>query len=376
MSYCSNIHCSRDACTKHDTPLQFEHDAKVAPVLLAVDGSPFSAYAVRWALHMFDADFMIVHAYDYVPSGLNALGMSMAAGGNGGEEYINSLRSQAELQAYNVLQSVEQLFEESGRSACLLKALVVRGEARSVITNFVNEFRIEVAVVGSRGTNGVSSRMLGTVSDYLLHNAACHVCVVHPPPEMPVATSQSMLEMMVDLPSDEAEAKMEEIANKELPTAARTIYIALDGSEQAHKAFEWSRDHFLRRGDTVVLVMAFTPVKERRNSLFGWASLFGPPVFSFGQEDGTDTESIVHTRMKEYAIKLSPEVKRITGTSCKMCLQAGDPRDLICNITENAGQVDVLVLGSRGRGAVKRAVLGSVADYVATHARCSIMIVK
>ncbi|KAF3556416.1 hypothetical protein F2Q69_00010234 [Brassica cretica] len=36
----------------------------------------------------------------------------------------------------------------------------------------------------------------------------------------------------------------------------------------------------------------------------------------------------------------------------------------------------ILVVGSHGYGAIKRAVLGSVSDYCAHHAHCSVMIVK
>nr|GMD44331.1 Adenine nucleotide alpha hydrolases-like superfamily protein [Ipomoea batatas] len=38
--------------------------------------------------------------------------------------------------------------------------------------------------------------------------------------------------------------------------------------------------------------------------------------------------------------------------------------------------VDLVVVGSRGLGQIKRAVLGSVSDYCAHHARCPVLIVK
>jgi nucleotide-binding universal stress UspA family protein len=37
-------------------------------------------------------------------------------------------------------------------------------------------------------------------------------------------------------------------------------------------------------------------------------------------------------------------------------------------------QVDILVVGSRGYGPVKRLVLGSTADYLERHARCSLLV--
>jgi nucleotide-binding universal stress UspA family protein len=39
-------------------------------------------------------------------------------------------------------------------------------------------------------------------------------------------------------------------------------------------------------------------------------------------------------------------------------------------------RADLLVVGSHGYGAIKRALLGSVSDYCAHHVHCSVMIVK
>lgn len=38
--------------------------------------------------------------------------------------------------------------------------------------------------------------------------------------------------------------------------------------------------------------------------------------------------------------------------------------------------VDLLIMGSRGLGAVKRAVLGSVSDYCVANAECPVLIVR
>jgi nucleotide-binding universal stress UspA family protein len=37
-------------------------------------------------------------------------------------------------------------------------------------------------------------------------------------------------------------------------------------------------------------------------------------------------------------------------------------------------QVDILVVGSRGYGPVKRLVLGSTSDYLERHARCPLLV--
>ncbi|KAL0662991.1 hypothetical protein Bca4012_099828 [Brassica carinata] len=53
----------------------------------------------------------------------------------------------------------------------------------------------------------------------------------------------------------------------------------------------------------------------------------------------------------------------------------GDPKEMICQAVEQT-HVDLLVVGSRGLGMIKRVFLGSVSDYCAQHAKCPILIVR
>ena len=53
----------------------------------------------------------------------------------------------------------------------------------------------------------------------------------------------------------------------------------------------------------------------------------------------------------------------------------GYPADKICEIAENKGY-DLIVLGSKGRSAISRFLLGSISDRVVHHAPCSVCVVK
>jgi nucleotide-binding universal stress UspA family protein len=53
----------------------------------------------------------------------------------------------------------------------------------------------------------------------------------------------------------------------------------------------------------------------------------------------------------------------------------GDPAEEIIAFAEKQ-EVDVIVIGSTGKGFLKRKLLGSVSDKVARHARCSVYIVR
>jgi nucleotide-binding universal stress UspA family protein len=52
----------------------------------------------------------------------------------------------------------------------------------------------------------------------------------------------------------------------------------------------------------------------------------------------------------------------------------GDPGPVICAIADELGAAGI-VIGSRGRGGVRRAVLGSVSDHVVRNAPCPVVVV-
>eukprot|EP01119_Soliformovum_irregulare_P013531 TRINITY_DN3612_c0_g1_i1.p1 TRINITY_DN3612_c0_g1~~TRINITY_DN3612_c0_g1_i1.p1 ORF type:complete len:370 (-),score=95.95 TRINITY_DN3612_c0_g1_i1:56-1165(-) len=49
--------------------------------------------------------------------------------------------------------------------------------------------------------------------------------------------------------------------------------------------------------------------------------------------------------------------------------------EMICNQVDNKG-IDVLIMGRRGMGAIKRMLVGSVSRYCTEHARCAVMVIK
>jgi nucleotide-binding universal stress UspA family protein len=53
----------------------------------------------------------------------------------------------------------------------------------------------------------------------------------------------------------------------------------------------------------------------------------------------------------------------------------GEPGQAICQYAEEQG-VGVIVVGTRGHGGIKRALLGSVADHVVRNAPCPVVVVS
>jgi nucleotide-binding universal stress UspA family protein len=63
------------------------------------------------------------------------------------------------------------------------------------------------------------------------------------------------------------------------------------------------------------------------------------------------------------------------GIKSQAVILEGTPRTKICEYIEKH-KPDFLVLASRGLGAIKRTLLGSVSDYCAHNANCPVIIYK
>ena len=62
-------------------------------------------------------------------------------------------------------------------------------------------------------------------------------------------------------------------------------------------------------------------------------------------------------------------------TPVEQVARAGEAGPAICHLAEEIG-ADVIVVGSRGRGAIKRALLGSVSSHITNHAPCPVVVVR
>jgi nucleotide-binding universal stress UspA family protein len=68
-------------------------------------------------------------------------------------------------------------------------------------------------------------------------------------------------------------------------------------------------------------------------------------------------------------------VESALGASIERLVIAGEPVEAVVGAAADRG-VELIVIGSRGRGALAAAALGSVSSAVATRAPCPVMIVR
>jgi nucleotide-binding universal stress UspA family protein len=75
---------------------------------------------------------------------------------------------------------------------------------------------------------------------------------------------------------------------------------------------------------------------------------------------------------------LDEQVKKVEdagGTVAGAHLREEQPAEEIVALAEELG-VGLIIVGSRGRGGIRRALAGSVSDWVVRHARCPVLVVR
>lgn len=149
-----------------------------------------------------------------------------------------------------------------------------------------------------------------------------------------------------------------------------TIIVCTDGSALAEEAAATGMA-LLKPADTLVLVTAVEPEPTGLAATmpqFGAQPGMPPPVAA----DHADVmEDVVIGRGAD---ALDRVAVLLHTTDAERRVLTGKPGEAICALAEDL-RADVIVIASRGLGGFRRAVLGSVSDYVARNAPCPVLVV-
>jgi len=135
------------------------------------------------------------------------------------------------------------------------------------------------------------------------------------------------------------------------------ILLATDGSSDAREAARYARELAIRDSAGVIVVTAFDPIP----------TFLGEP-----QESEVEAERVAEARriaeeaaqyLKKAGVQVIIEV--LEGPAAQAILKVADVR-----------QTDLIVMGSRGHGALASLMLGSVSRGVLAEARTPVLIVK
>ena len=149
-------------------------------VLIATDGSDYSTAAVRECCRVViqpeTTEITVVSAYeDAYP--ITAEPFALSA------EYYQKIDEAVHQQAQEFVSEAAAEIRKSFPGIDLkLSTEVLRGSPDQQIVEKAKEWKADLIVVGSHG-RGFWGRMLGSVSDGVVHHATCSVLVVRKPPQ-------------------------------------------------------------------------------------------------------------------------------------------------------------------------------------------------
>jgi nucleotide-binding universal stress UspA family protein len=137
--------------------------------------------------------------------------------------------------------------------------------------------------------------------------------------------------------------------------AARVV-VGVDGSDHARHALRWALDEARLRKAHLDVVTAWQ------------LPLTG------GIPSAAAVDPIVYERAAERIVADAIATENTTDVATLIAPRAlaGHPADVLLDA---AAAADLLVVGSRGHGAFKRALLGSVATHVSHHATCPVVVI-
>jgi nucleotide-binding universal stress UspA family protein len=142
-----------------------------------------------------------------------------------------------------------------------------------------------------------------------------------------------------------------------------TILLATDNSEEAKLATQAATELSSETGSEVHVVYVLPAP----------AQLIGHHLLS-----GEARESALAGAERDAETFLKEQAEQITSNGGKVAethFRSGDPDKEILRTAESIG-VGLIVIGSRGLGAISRALLGSVSESVVKHAHCPVLVVR
>jgi nucleotide-binding universal stress UspA family protein len=139
----------------------------------------------------------------------------------------------------------------------------------------------------------------------------------------------------------------------------RNILVAIDGSPDADQA----------------LTQAIDLAESERARLTIFSAVVTPPAAAYIGGGGDVAATLARSAEAETEAMLQAAVQRVPPTVSVGIVQSSEPvRPALVHQIKN-GHHDLVAMGSRGRGALRSVLLGSVSHYVLHHSPVPVLIV-
>lgn len=268
-----------------------------------------------------------------------ALDRALELTGDGGTVHVLHVADTAELSATRVGgEVVDELVSEGNRivEACADRAgaagheivtAVQQGSPAETIDRYASDHDIDLILMSTRGRHGVEEALLGSTAERVVRHASVPVLTVHPD---------------VDIEFDELDR----------------ILVPLDEQAGPQAAIDIATDLARQQNATIELLHV---VEEA-----------GLAAEIFGDSHQAEREAEAGATLDE-----AVETIRSTGfDSVKSSVETGDSvAEVILNIADDR-DVDLICMGTHGRGGIDRYVLGSVTERVVRTTKRPVLTVR
>ena len=287
-------------------------------IVVGVDGSAASASAVRWAAREAELRNLPLAV-------VSVLAPVVQAGGPWPEvpvpeEYVRIQQAEAT----DVVDKAVRSAADGAAAALQITGEVLLGPIVATLVNM--SARADMMVVGCRGEDAVSRALLGSVSSGLVHHAHCPVAIIHA---------------------------------EELPSERAPVVVGIDGSPTSELATAIAFDEASRRGVDLVALHAWSDMGPIEFASANWAPIEWRNI-------KVAEEEVLSERLSGW----NDQYPDVTVHRVVVCDRPG-PR-----LLERAGEAQLLVLGSHGRGGFPGMLLGSVCNAVVNSAQIPVIIAR
>jgi nucleotide-binding universal stress UspA family protein len=145
------------------------------------------------------------------------------------------------------------------------------------------------------------------------------------------------------------------------------VLIGTDGSDDAITAATRALP-LLAPADTVTVICVTEPSGIETA---GMESGFGGGIASPDEIEAE--QAAAHQNATAAVARTVTELS--TPATIEQRIEIGDPGSMLCLVAEEIG-ADIVVVGSRGRGPIRRALMGSVSTHVVNNAPCPVVVIR
>jgi nucleotide-binding universal stress UspA family protein len=300
-------------------------------VLTAVDGSETAEHAAREASRLCQRTGSELHVVHVAPPPYIWAGTESFAWQAEAEAYVEELERRTEAGGRELLTEQIEKIEASG--AQVTQSHLELGQVDACVVNLAEELDAGLLVVGNRGYSAVRRTLMGSVSTSLIHHAHCPVLVV----------------------------RGTEDQRSGLGTGA--IVVAYDGSESSERA----------AGAGAELAEALNA--ELHLATVVHMSRVIPYPHPYAQVGWEKEIKSAEQEARDFLEKAASRLEAASGARTTLHVCTGQPSAEIVHLGDKLG-ASLTLVGSRGLGGIKRALLGSVSTSVVHHALGSVLVFR